>query len=271
MSGDDHGLDALARLVAACGGPPLDAYKDRCLRRRLAVRMRAVGVHSYGDYAAVLERAPDELARLRDALTISVTRFYRNAETWDALRQRFLPALVARSATPVRAWSAGCATGEEAYTLAMLLLEAAEGAGRRGAAAVHVDASDVDEPALARLRESHYRADALLELPPDLRARWCRATAGGIAVEPALRQAVHPFVLDLVREPCPGTGYDVVACRNVLIYFGREVQERLFEEFARALRPGGLLVLGKVEAIAGPARHRFAVADARERIYERKP
>ena len=109
---DQAGFEALTRAISCAAGLSLDAYKDKCLRRRIAVRMRACGVQTYEEYQALLARTPDEYERLKDAITINVTRFFRNAETWVRLASDHLPGLLARVPGTVRVWSAGCSSGE---------------------------------------------------------------------------------------------------------------------------------------------------------------
>lgn len=267
---DDVGFDELARVITEGVGIGLDSYKDRCLRRRIAVRMRACGVHTYRDYAAHLAATPDEFDRLRDALTINVTRFYRNPETWDYLRREVLPGLMARSGGRLRVWSAGCASGEEPYTLAMLLAEAAAALGHpEWFAGVRIDATDVDRASLERTRAARYPAEALVDLPGPLLERWCRRDGAGWIVGEPLRAAVSVHTVDLGRDPPPAEKYDLICCRNVVIYFSRDVQERLFERFTNALAPGGYLVLGKVETLVGVARERLKLLEPRERVYQR--
>lgn len=267
---DDAGFPELARLISSGVGIGLDSYKDRCLRRRIAVRMRACGVHTYGDYAEHLAREPDEYARLRDALTINVTRFYRNPETWDHLRAHALPELMRRTGGSIRAWSAGCSSGEEPYTMAMLLADAATRVGHpEWFAGVRIDATDVDHACLERTRAARYGADAMVDLPRELLERWCRREGDQWMVSEALRRSVATHVVDLGRERPPGSRYDLICCRNVVIYFGRDVQERLFELFTNVLVPGGYLVLGKVETLVGVARERLRLVEPRERIYQR--
>lgn len=270
MAADDAGFAALARLISDGVGIGLDSYKDRCLRRRIAVRMRACGVHTYDAYAAHLADTPEEYERLRAALTINVTRFYRNPETWEYLRAAVLPELLRRTSGRVRAWSAGCASGEEPYTIALVLAEACAALGRpEWFTGVRIDATDVDRESLERTRAARYGADALVDLPPPLRARWLQPDGAGWTVSEPLRRAVTVRPLDLGREPPPAPRYDLICCRNVVIYFGRTVQEQLFERFADALAPGGYLVLGKVETLAGAARERLRLVEPRERVYQR--
>ncbi|HET7040337.1 MAG TPA: protein-glutamate O-methyltransferase CheR [Gemmatimonadales bacterium] len=259
-------LAALLAQITRERGMDCGAYKQSCLRRRLAVRMRARGVHTYGDYARVLATDRAEYDRLVDALTINVTKFYRNRETWDALAARYLPELWEARGGAVRCWSAGCATGEEPFTLAILLLEAARGLRRSLPEGARVDATDLDPGALAQAQAGRYRAAAFDELPADLAHRYF-APGEPRAVLDEVRARVRFHRHDLLREPPPAAPYDLILCRNVVIYFDRSTQERLFTGFAEALAPGGVLVLGKVETLFGPARARFRLDDARERVY----
>ena len=266
---DEPGFANLARLISDGVGIGLDSYKDRCLRRRIAVRMRACGVHTYEDYAEHLARTPDEYERLRDALTINVTRFYRNPEMWEHLRRDAIPALLRRRAGHVRVWSAGCASGEEPYTIAMLLADGAAALGRPDwFAGVRIDATDVDRECLRRTGAGRYGADAMADLPPELLDRWSRRDGAEWVVSEVLRRAVTAHVVDLGRDPPPAPQYDLICCRNVVIYFGRDMQERLFDRFNGALAPGGYLVLGKVETLVGAARERLRLIEPRERIYQ---
>lgn len=267
---DDASFAELTSHISRAVGVTLDAYKDKCLRRRIAVRMRACGVHTYEDYRAVLRQSPEEYERLKDALTINVTRFYRNQETWDALRTRFLPPLWESRLGWLEAWSAGCSSGEEPYTLAMIVAAlCVERARDSWIDRLSVLATDIDRASLEQADAAVYRLDAFQETPPPLVERYTRTTDRGIVIAPELRRRVTVRRFDLSGDAAPAAAYDIVMCRNVVIYFDRPTQERLFAAFAAALRPGGLLVLGKVETLLGPARDRLELADARERIYRR--
>ena len=270
MTADDAAFAALARQIARTSGFVLEAYKDKCIRRRIAVRMRACGVHTYDDYRSLLERSPNEYARLRDALTINVTRFYRNAETWNLLRREVLPELLDARRAEVRAWSAGCASGEEPYTLAVLAADHLDRAARGDELPrLTVDATDIDRVSLERARAARYRAEGLAELPDDVARSYFEPAAQERRVIDRVRRRVHVRHLDLSREGPPRSDYDLILCRNVVIYFDRAMQERLFQTFAESLAPGGFLVLGKVETLLGPARDRLTLLDPRERVYRR--
>jgi len=263
----DADLAPVMERVARARGVRCDAYKSSCFRRRLAVRMRACGVHTYDEYAAVLDGDGAEFDRLLAALTINVSSFYRNASVWDYLRFECLPALW-EAGGAVRCWSAGCAAGEEPYTLAMLLLETARAAGRPDPGTSSVLATDLDPEILEAARQAEYREAAFAELPPAWRERWVRPRGNRLVIAPEVRQLVRFAPHDLIRDVPPDPPYDLIVCRNVVIYFDRPIQENLFHRFADALRPGGRLVLGKTETLFGESvRSRLVFDNVRERVY----
>lgn len=241
-------------------GLMVSSYKGPCLKRRLAVRMRATGVHSYGAYAEVLRTTPQEFDLLLDALTINVTKFFRNPESYAVIKERVIPALAKEPQVAV--WSAGCATGEEPYSLAILFLEA--GLKHR----VRIDATDLDPTALSIVAKGEYPATAVDGTEPELLRRWFSA-GPPYRLKPEVMKLVTTRRHDLVQEPPPAPPYHLIACRNVVIYFDRTAQESLFQRFHDALVPGGYLLLGKVETLFGPARQLFRVVDARERLFQR--
>ena len=253
--GDDRGFAALTRKISQARGMSCASYKDKCLKRRIAVRMRARGVHTYDDYATLLDRDAREYQELLDALTINVTKFFRNAVTWDALRP-FLVAL-GKTRRELRVWSAGCASGDEPYTIAVLLLDTL------GEPRGFIDATDIDGLSLERTRQARYPEAAFNEMPAALKRRYF---PDGQPIE-SVRSLVRIQTHDLTRDPPPRPPYDLIVCRNVVIYFERGAQERLFQVFVDALSPGGVLLLGKVETLFGPARNQLTLEDPRERIY----
>ncbi|HEY5939482.1 MAG TPA: protein-glutamate O-methyltransferase CheR [Gemmatimonadales bacterium] len=268
MPADDAAFAALTRKISREAGLTLDAYKDKCLRRRIAVRMRACGVHSFSDYQSVLDRSPAEYERLKDAITINVTRFYRNAETWNLLRAGLLAEVCEGGDGDVRAWSAGCSSGEEPYTLAILMADHFEGQGKpERLGRVTVDATDIDRQCLERAKAGRYRPEALTEMPGNLAQRYFEDEGDERRVIERVRRRVVVRALDLNSEPPLRRNYRLILCRNVVIYFERATQERVFTAFADSLAPGGILVLGKVETLFGPARERFVLLDPRERVY----
>jgi len=266
---DERAFRALTQKITQARGLACDSYKDRCLRRRIGVRMRARGVHTFDDYSRVLDQDQHEYDLLLDALTINVTKFFRNVETWRAL-EPWLTRLWTARRGEVRAWSAGCASGEEPYTMAVALAETARRLGQGALLGrARVDATDIDRTSLERTRAAAYADAAFTEMPPELAARYFSPPPAPRQPLPELRRLVHVAKHDLTSQPAPAPPYDLIVCRNVVIYFDRALQERLFSLFADALAPDGVLVLGKVETLFGPARERLSLQEPRERIYRR--
>ena len=262
----DPDLAALVRKIALERRFGFDAYKESCLRRRVAVRMRARGVNGYQEYAQLLDRDAAEYEELLDTLTINVTKFYRNKETWDAISRTVLPDLWTRNSSHLRFWSAGCASGEEPYTLAIVLAEYARKHGN--APATRVEATDFDRRSLERATVGQYGVAAFDELPADLTRRYFSGSDIR-TINPAIRAVVRFQRHAITLEAAPNPPYDMIMCRNVLIYFDRDTQQRLVSGFVDALKPSGYLVLGRAETLFGGVRTRLNLIDARERIYSR--
>jgi chemotaxis methyl-accepting protein methylase len=267
---DEAAFLELTRNLSRELGLSLDAYKDKCLRRRIAVRMRAHGVDTYSAYLTLLQRNPEEYERLKAVITINVTRFYRNAETWNLVRTALLPDLCREERGELRAWSAGCSSGEEPYTLAMLMAEHLDGQGRPDRLGlVTVDATDIDRRCLERAHAARYKREALFDVPANLAERYFEIHGSECRVVERVRRQVLVRASDLCTDPPPRRNYHLILCRNVVIYFARAAQERIFSAFVEALAPGGFLILGKVESLFGRARDRLTLLDPRERIYRR--
>jgi two-component system CheB/CheR fusion protein len=228
----------------------------------VAGRVRELGLPDLGSYRALLEARPAEWDELDRRCRITISRFFRDRAVWEALARDVLPAL---GPLP-RAWSAGCASGEEAYTLAIVL---SESVGAAASPVIAVDGTDVDPGCLRVAREGRYHERALADVPPEVRDRWTTADGDHRRVLPRLRSRIRFHEHDLGREP-PPSSYDVITCRNVLIYFERASQERVLARFVDALRPGGLLLLGKVEMLVGSARETLETVDGRERLFRRR-
>jgi chemotaxis protein methyltransferase CheR len=271
-AGPDREFNELTAKISRDRGFACARYKEKCLRRRIAVRMRARGVHTYADYARLLDADDSEYDRLLDALTINVTKLFRNWPVYDALFERVIPVLWQLEAPHIRVWSAGCSSGEEAYSLAILFHRYASLRGMLAQIArVEIVGTDIDRASLAAAERGQFLDGDFAETPDELRERYFSKTAP-FSVASAIAKLVRFERRDLLEDgppPVPGGGFHLISCRNVLIYFDRETQERLFETFHRALAPGGFLVLGKVETLLGPVRARFAPVDARERIFRR--
>jgi chemotaxis protein methyltransferase CheR len=264
----DAAFNDLTQKIARDRGFGCASYKDKCLRRRIAVRMRARGVHTYGDYARVLDTDSDEYDKLLDALTINVTKLFRNWETYSVIAEQVVPALWARPTPVIKVWSAGCSSGEEPYSIAALFHRHAEGMGQLPSLAtrVLVLGSDIDQRCLAAAEQGGFEEGDFLDTPDALRRRYFAPTAP-FTIVPEVRRLVRFERRDLLAEAPPPGLHHLICCRNVLIYFDRETQERLFEKFHAALAPDGFLVLGKVETLLGAARAKFVAVDGRERVF----
>lgn len=269
LEGDDEELERLKRKIEKDRGFNCQFYKDKCLRRRIAVRMRARGQRTFSDYSALLDREPAEYDHLLDTLTINVTKFFRNAETWDALRASVVPELFAGRG-PVKVWSAGSASGEEAYTCSILFRDWLAKQGRTAEGSrIQITGTDIDRRSLESARRGEYPDLSMGEAPVDVRDRWFTGGPPWV-LRPEARQGVAFESRDLISGP-PLSGQHLIFCRNVVIYFDREIQERLFRRFYDALAPGGFLVMGKVETLIGEARLLFKPVNNRERIFRRPP
>jgi chemotaxis methyl-accepting protein methylase len=265
----DDGFAALIEKVQRERGFACASYKQSCLRRRVNTRMRLRGVPTFSAYAAILDRDSREFDKLMDALTINVTRFFRNAAIWESIADQVVGPIWRTDLEDIRVWSAGCATGEEAYSMAILFHRVAATSGMLGQIdRVRVQGTDVDPRAIEFAREADYGAASLAEIPAELRSRYFPERPP-FTPATGVRRMVHFDVADLLAGGYPSEPQDVIICRNVLIYFDRAVQEQVLESFREALRPGGYLILGKVESLLGATRQHFEPIVQRARIFRR--
>jgi chemotaxis protein methyltransferase CheR len=262
VSEEERQLELVKDWVLKHGGMDCQYYKSNYIKRRVAVRMRATGRKTYHDYLAWLQQDPEEYGRLMDRLTINVSQFFRDPDTFRALSKHLEQSVGKKR--ELFFWSAGCANGEEPYSLAMLLNDVLPEGIRYS-----ILATDIDVACLERAREGIYKSNSLVNVPLHLRNRYIRPQGDRWAVAPELRQRITFQRYDLTGR-MPAGPFDVVICRNVLIYFNRQLQEKLFKQFHRLLQPRGLLVLGKTEVLLAESRYLFKILDISERIYERK-
>ena len=245
------------------------SYKDKCLRRRIAVRIRARGASGCAEYSGMLDKDPREYERLMRSLTVNVTKFFRNWETYSAIDQKVIPALLARDEPQIRVWSAGCSSGEEPYSLGILIHRYAAANGGRGLECVSIVGTDIDTDCLDEADRAVYKEAALGDTPADLREKYFPQTDGLRTMLPEVRQLVTFEVRDLLHFQPPFQRAHLIVCRNVIIYLERAAQDALFAHFHQTLAPGGFLVLGKVETLLGDARGLFSAVNARERIFRK--
>ncbi|MCC7106650.1 MAG: protein-glutamate O-methyltransferase CheR [Chloroflexi bacterium] len=257
--------------VQAQTGVDLGAYRASTVQRRLQGRMRQMQTQRYGDYLERLQADAEEAGRLLSYVRVKVSRFFRNASVFEALRRVVLPDLQRRfQGQPLRCWSAGCSSGEEAYGLAILLAENLPPPDRLAA---RVEATDVDEQVLAAAVDGTYRSDALLELSPALTERYFVREPGRVGARYRVRADRVPRVrfsrhdLLLAEAPPAFVPFHLVCCRNVLIYLTLAAQERVQRLLAASLAPGGYLCLGEAEVLSRSVAGRFDLVDRSSRLY----
>jgi two-component system CheB/CheR fusion protein len=242
-------------------------YKQGTLQRRIERRMAmaAIEIDDMDRYLEVLRQDAGELDLLAKDLLINVTGFFRDRKVFDLLAEKIVPELVSKHAShhPLRIWIAGCSTGEETYSLAMLFREEITAAKRD--IKLQVFASDVDPDAVARAREGFYPEEIEADVSPARLARFFSKEEHGYRVSPDLRAAVVFTVQDVLADP-PFSRLDLVSCRNLLIYLRPEAQAKVVSLFHFALREGGLLLLGSAETV-GNADGRFEVISKSARLY----
>ncbi|MEG3438321.1 CheR family methyltransferase [Pannus brasiliensis CCIBt3594] len=239
-------LEAVLAYLKRERGCDWTGYKRSTLLRRFRQRMRALQIETYSDYLQYLQQNPDEYSALLDEVLINFTGFFRDADAWDYLDGEIIPRVIAgkRPDEPIRIWSAGCATGEEIYSLSILFAEALgiEACCQR----VRGYATDVDEAAISRAREGVYREREIAPIPEDMLAKYFTRSERGYVFHDRLRRAIVFDRHDLTRD-APLPRIDLLVCRNTLIYFRPEIQDSLFRGFYRSLNPSGYLFLGKSE------------------------
>jgi two-component system CheB/CheR fusion protein len=263
----DTGFEALLDFLKRSRGFDFTGYKRSSLARRFTRRMDAIGCGSFGDYLDYLEVHPEEYEQLFDALLINVTEFFRDAPAWEHLRDDVLPLLVDRraDAEPIRVWSAGCATGQEAYTAAMVLAEALGEESYRER--VKIYATDIDEDALTTARQAVYTQKQVESVPEELRVKYFERADQRLAFRKDLRRTVIFGRNNLVSD-APISRLDLLICRNTLMYFTAETQGRILRHFHFALTPDGVLMLGKSEMMISH-RGLFEAVDLKKRVFRK--
>lgn len=265
------GLYLLKEKIQKHTGFCCSGYKERPLKRRLAVRMRARQVKSYEEYSCILDKNPEEYSLLLDTITINLSKFFRNSDVYGAIEEKVFPEW--RSKRRIVIWSAGCACGEEAYSLAILIEEGKRKKKLLDFVDVSIFGTDIDEEVLRKAREGRYEKFALSECPKEIVEEYFVLENGVYCLSSEIKGMVSFFKKDLLSEERAEepilSNLDMILCRNVLIYLEREAQEYLFSEFYRCLRDGGFLVLGKVETLLGEPRKLFKPVALRERIFRK--
>jgi two-component system CheB/CheR fusion protein len=265
----EHDLETLLDYLRRSRGFDFTGYKRTSLSRRIDKRMQAVGADSYLGYLDHLEVDPEEFTQLFNTILINVTGFFRDPPVWEFLSGEVLSKLVAVKGDdePIRIWSAGCASGEEAYTLAMMTAEALGPDVTRER--VKIYATDVDEEALNQARQARYTARQVEGVPSELLARYFEGNGQGFVISKELRRSVIFGRHDLIQD-APISRIDLLVCRNTLMYLNSETQAHVLARFSFALREGGYLALGKAEMLLAHA-DLFTPVDLKRRVFRKVP
>lgn len=268
----DKELGALAQKIGRERDFDCGQFRQSYFRRRVTSRLRASGAGDLGGYIRLLDTNEDEWTKLIATLTVNVTEFFRDRSTWEFLRGEIGPQLLEkkqrRGQSFVRIWSAGCSSGQEPYSLAMLFSELA-GSDPRSLAAVRITGTDYDRDCLAKAKAGLYPENEVTGLSRGQIARFTSREPDGVRMSRELRSMVRFQHLDLFST-VEQRMMDMVLCRNVLMYFTPEQQISALKKLAAALNQGGYLVLGKSEKLKPELYDEFVHVSLAERVYRKR-
>jgi len=265
-SGDS--LDKVFMLMRRHSGHDFTYYKHSTIQRRIRRRMLLHKLENLDDYVRFLHEHPAELDELFQDMLINVTGFFRDPEVYEALAEKVFPAMVTKDAPerPVRIWVPGCSTGEEAYSIAIALLEYL---GEHAASAVvQVFGTDIDEVAISRARNGIYPENIAQDVSPERLRRFFSRIESGYQISKSIRDMCVFAIQNVIKDP-PFSRLDLISCRNLLIYLGPVLQKRVMRVFHYALKPDGFMLLGTAES-TGEHSDLFRAVDAKEKIYAKK-
>jgi two-component system CheB/CheR fusion protein len=262
-------LAAIAGLLRAGTGHDFSGYKEGTLTRRIQRRMQVLHIDDVPSYVERLKTDRDEVQALFQELLIGVTQFFRDPDAFEALKSTVLAPVISSkpAGEPIRIWVPGCATGEEVYSIAILLSECLTDSHRAQSNGIKIFGTDIDDDAIAIARSGSYR-QPVTGVSPERLERWFIKEGNDYRLRPEIRQLCAFSVHSIVKDP-PFSRLDLISCRNVLIYLDKELQDRAVQTCHYALNPGGFLFLGASERITRHAKH-FAIADEKHRIFQRR-
>ncbi|MDX2188099.1 MAG: chemotaxis protein CheB [Opitutaceae bacterium] len=266
--GDEEVMQETFRVLREHTGVDFSGYKQATIERRIQRRMTIHQIDSLKDYLLFLNNSPQEVQHLFNEFLINVTRFFRDPEVWEHLSSTVLPQLVERSHIndPIRAWVPACASGEEAYTLAILLVEACEKLGINRE--IKIFATDISKHVIEQAAKGTYVESIVCDLTPSRLSRFFIQNPEGYVVAPAIRKLVVFARHNILSDP-PFTRLDLVSCRNFLIYVQPELQAKVLGSFHFSLKTEGLLLLGTSETV-GDTVDRFHAVSNRHKLFRRK-
>lgn len=265
----NHVFQLLLAKIKEDRGLDFQHYHQDLLKRRVAIRMRALGMNSYSDYLLALLKTSDEYEKLFEVLCINVSEFFRDAPVWEEVRKvadQLVRAKKQSAERAVKVWSAGCANGEEAYTVGIVFTELM---GANPCCELSICATDVDGASLAAGKKGQYKKESLKNIERGIRDRFFTPDGLQYRVIEPIKKLVKFDYLDLTSTNLV-KDTDMVFCRNVFIYFDRSLQEQLLMKFYNSLKPGGYLVLGKAETLISEAKQIFEEINFDARIFRKR-
>ncbi len=267
---DKSALEKVLILLRAKTGHDFSLYKKTTVYRRIERRMGIHQIDRIASYVRYLQENSQELELLFKELLIGVTSFFRDPAAWELLRNEAIPALLAnrKPGVQLRAWSAGCSTGEEAYSLAIVFREALEQLGPHAGFTMQIFATDLDEDAIDKARQGVYLPNIEADVSAERLSRFFTKEDRGYRVKKEIREMVTFATQNVIMDP-PFTKLDLLICRNLLIYLTPELQKKLLPLFYYSLNPGGVLLLGSAEA-AGAFTDLFEPLNSKSRLFQRR-
>jgi chemotaxis protein methyltransferase CheR len=269
MTPEDRDFAVLKRQILRDAGFDCSPYNDKFLKRRFDIRMRANNVRSYREYAGLLERDPPEYTELIEALTIPVTEFFRDPDVFEDFEKTIIPKLIAdkkrKKQKIIRVWSAGCASGEEAYSIAMSMNEFL--GPKLDDFILSIQGTDIDDGALAKAEKGEYTPKKVKKVPGVYLRKYFSFDGEKYKIDEGLKRLVKFEKRDLISGK-PHQYFDVIFCRNVLIYFSREAHKKVHMRLYDALNDDGVLIVGKTELLHGKTREMF-VSVGEKGIYQK--
>ncbi len=264
--GDDVDFQNLKQVMNKGTGINFDYYRESYLKRRLKVRLSITKKNSYSSYMQFLQENPNEFKSLIDDITVNYTKFFRDTDVYDYLKETLLPKLISSPKPWIRIWSAGCSTGEEPYSLSMLMHEVSKKPPKERRVTIY--ASDIDETVLAKSQLGEYDKRATASINEKFLNKYFDFEDNVYKVKPFVKEIIHFEKQDLMSPPVR-RNLDLILCRNVMIYFSREIQQIIYGHFHNSLRSGGYLISGKTEFVGGGASEKFVDVYPKCRVYQK--
>ncbi len=263
-------LNIIKKKILDSTGLDCNSYKDDFLERRISIRLAAHGTDNYKDYLNVLERNKREYITLMDTISVDVSRFFRDKDVFDTLKENILPKILKRKRKKknkiLTVWSAGCDTGEEPYSVAILLHEILQ--SELSNFFIQIYGTDISEERIKRAKKAKYAATKFQEMDPSYVNKYFYYSGGLFKLKDNVKKLVKFEKEDLVSGKRHNF-VDLIICRNVLIYFTKKIQEKVLVDFYNCLNSDGYLMLGKSETLIGKSKYKFKFLDDADRIYRK--